>query len=412
MNEVSEALGEATISGFCKPQFEQVAHEFIENFSSRDEVGASVCLHVGGEKVVDLWGGLTNTRQMTPWEENSLCVVFSCTKAATAMCAHLLIDKGLLELNKPVSHYWPEFAQSGKESVTVAMMLNHSAGVPAFKEPIKEKGYNDWEYMVKRVESESPFWPPGTRNGYHMISFGWTVGELVRRVSGKSLGQFFNDEIAKPLGMEFWIGLPEELESRVAHMMLGEPNMKPPFSDYAMAVMGDRQSASHLALMNNGGHSANSPESHQAQIGGAGGIANARALSKMFMPLANNGVVQGQRYYSEAAVIRMGQVSMATQLDAVLLMPTRFSLGFMKSMDNRTNKPGNTESFIIGDRAFGHVGAGGSTGFADPDCQLAFGYAMNKMSSGILLNNRGQSLVDAAYKSLGYKNCDAGVWVK
>jgi CubicO group peptidase (beta-lactamase class C family) len=412
MSEVSETLGEATISGYCKPEFEDVAYEFMNNFTDRGEVGASVCIRIGDEKVVDLWGGVTNTRTQALWDADSLCVVFSCTKAATAMCAHLLIDRGLLDLKAPVSKYWPEFSQGGKEGITVEMMLNHSAGLPAFKEPIKANGFNDWDYMVKRLENETPFWPPGTRNGYHMISYGWTVGELVRRVSGKSLGQFFQDELATPLKMDFWIGLPEEQEPRVAHMMMGEPNMKPPFSDYAMAVMGDRQSASHLALMNNGGHAANSSQAHAAEIGGAGGISHARSLSRMFMPLANKGWAKGNRYFSEEAVATMGEESVATQQDAVLLMPTRFSLGFMKSMDNRNNKPGNTESFIIGDRAFGHVGAGGSTGFADPDCNMAFGYAMNKMGNGILLNERGQALVDGAYKSLGYKNNDSGVWVK
>ncbi|MEH6348283.1 MAG: serine hydrolase domain-containing protein [Bermanella sp.] len=412
MSEVNETFGEATISGYCKPEFEDVAYEFMQNFTERGEVGASVCIRIGDEKVVDLWGGLANTRSQTPWDEDSLCVVFSCTKAATAMCAHLLIERGLLDLNAPVSQYWPQFAQAGKEDITVAMMLNHSAGLPAFKDPIKANGFNDWDYMVERLEKEAPFWTPGTRNGYHMISYGWTVGELVRRVSGKSLGEFFQEEFSVPLKMDFWIGLPEDEESRVAHMMMGEPNMKPPFSDFSKAVMSNPSSVSHLALMNNGGHSANSEISHAAQIGGAGGISNARSLSRMFMPLANKGLAKGNRYFSENTVAKMGEVSVATLQDAVLLLPTRFSLGFMKSMDNRKNKPGNTESFIIGDRAFGHVGAGGSTGFADPDCNMAFAYTMNKMASGILLNERGQALVDGAYKSLGYKNNDAGIWAK
>lgn len=410
MIEIKENLNGQKVNGFCDEQFESVAAEFVRNFSEREEVGASVCVRVGDKKVVDLWGGYAEAETQSPWLEDTVSIVFSCTKAATALCAHLLIDRGLLNPNALVSDYWPEFSQAGKEQVTVAMMLNHSAGVPAFREPIKEGGYYDWEYMIERLEQEAPFWEPGTRNGYHMISFGWTVGELVRRVSGKSLGQFFADEIASPLNLDFWIGLPEAIDARVAPMIAAVPNMEPPVSDFVQALMADPTSISHLALFNSGGHNANATLAHRAEIGGAGGISNARSLSKMFEPFANNGTADGIDLMASATVDRMSQVSMATQMDATLLRPTRFASGFMKSMDNRDYKPGNTEGFIIGDRAFGHVGAGGSAGFADPDAKLAFGYTMNKMGDGILLTDRGQSLVDATYQSLGYRDCDPGYW--
>ncbi|MGH1374467.1 MAG: serine hydrolase domain-containing protein [Cellvibrionaceae bacterium] len=414
MIKIEESLNGKLIQGVCDEKFESVAEQFLRNYSERGEVGASVCVRVDDQKVVDLWGGFAEEESQRPWQEDTVSIVFSCTKAATALCAHLLVDRGLLDLNAPVSRYWPEFGQAGKESVTVAMMLNHSAGVPAFREPVKEGGYNDWDYMIERLEKEEPFWQPGTRNGYHMISFGWTVGELVRRVSGKSLGQFFADEIAAPLDLEFWIGLPESIDSRVAPMIAAAPNLEPPISDFVQAVMNDPKSTSHLALFNNGGHNANAVAAHRAEIGGAGGVSNARSLSKMFQPLANAGVISSEKgsasLLSSTAIDRMSQVSMATGLDDTLLRPTRFALGFMKSMDNRDYKPGNTEGFIIGDRAFGHVGAGGSAGFADPDAKLAFGYTMNQMGDGILLTDRGQSLVDATYQSLGYRDCDPGFW--
>ncbi len=410
MINIEENLNGKLIQGVCDEKFESVAEQFLRNYSERGEVGASVCVRVGDQKVVDLWGGFAEEESQRPWQEDTVSIVFSCTKAATALCAHILVDRGLLDLNAPVSRYWPEFAQAGKQDVTVAMMLNHSAGVPAFREPVKEGGYNDWDYMIERLEKEQPFWLPGTRNGYHMISFGWTVGELVRRVSGKSLGQFFADEIAAPLDLDFWIGLPESIDSRVAPMIAAVPNLEPPISDFVQAVVNDPQSTSHLALFNSGGHNANATAAHRAEIGGAGGISNARSLSKMFEPLANGGVAQGITLLSDTAIARMSQVSMATQMDPTLLRPTRFALGFMKTMDNRDYKPGNTEGFIIGDRAFGHVGAGGSAGFADPDAHLSFGYTMNKMGDGILLTDRGQSLVDASYRSLGYRDCAAGFW--
>ncbi len=410
MIKIEENLNGKSIQGVCDERFESVAEQFLRNFSEREEVGGSVCVRVGDQKVVDLWGGFAEEESQRPWQEDTVSIVFSCTKAATALCAHLLVERGLLDLNAPVSRYWPEFAQAGKEDVTVAMMLNHSAGVPAFRDPIKEGGYNDWNYMIERLEKEEPFWPPGTRNGYHMISFGWTVGELVRRVSGKSLGQFFADEIALPLELDFWIGLPESVDARVAPMIAAVPNLEPPISDFVQAVVNDPKSTSHLALFNSGGHNANTTAAHRAEIGGAGGISNARSLSKMFEPLANGGVANGMTLLNDTTIDRMSQVSMATQMDPTLLRPTRFALGFMKTMDNRDYKPGNTEGFIIGDRAFGHVGAGGSAGFADPDAKLSFGYTMNKMGDGILLTDRGQSLVDATYLSLGYRDCEPGFW--
>ncbi|MBT7155022.1 MAG: beta-lactamase family protein, partial [Deltaproteobacteria bacterium] len=165
------------ISGSYEPKFEQVLKEFIQNFQQRDEVGASVCIKIEGETVVDLWGGQADPRKNKPWDKDTVSIIFSCTKAAVALCAHMLIDQGKLELNTPVTDYWPEFGKNGKENITVAMMLNHSAGLPAFREPIKKGGFADWDYMVHRLEEEAPFWEPGTRNGYHMISFGWTVGE-------------------------------------------------------------------------------------------------------------------------------------------------------------------------------------------------------------------------------------------
>ena len=212
------------VFGTCDPAFSNVKAEFEKNFAERGEVGASVALSVNGEKAVDLWGGIANKDTGEPWQEDTVSIVFSCTKAATALCAHMLIDQGKLDLNAKVAQYWPEFATNGKENTTVSMMLNHESGVPALREPVKEGGVCDWEYMCERLAAEEPFWEPGTRNGYHMISFGWTVGELVRRVSGKSLGAFFAENIAEPLGMLYWIGLPEDESPHIAPIFLYEPS--------------------------------------------------------------------------------------------------------------------------------------------------------------------------------------------
>lgn len=383
----------AFINGYCEPAFNPVAQAFARNFQHRDEVGASVCLVVDNHKVVDLWGGYTDLTATALWKENTLSLVFSCTKAATALCAHLLVDRGLLDLRAPIARYWPEFAQNGKQDATVLMALNHSVGVPALREPLKPGAYYDWDYMAERLAAEQAFWVPGNKNGYHMMSFGWTVGELVRRVSGKSLGSFFHDEIAVPLELDFWIGLPAELENRVAPVIPFVPQKGAPITAFVAALMSNPNSISHLSLMNNGSHVPNSRRAHAAELGGGGGIANARALARLFEPLANPaGPI---KLLSVERINAMRQVSVQTQCDQTLLIPTRFGQGFMLRMDNSELPDGN--SLVIGDGAFGHVGMGGSLVFADPKYKLSFGYTMNRLGGGILVNQRGQSLVDAAY---------------
>ena len=397
------------VTGQCDPAFAELKSEFERNFSDRGESGASVCLSVNGETMVDLWGGVADPEAGTPWERDTVSIVFSCTKAATALCAHILIDRGELDLNALVTDYWPEFGKHGKEKTTVAMMLNHESALPAFREPIKPGGYCDWDYMISRLEDEEPFWEPGTRNGYHMVSFGWTVGELVRRVSGKSLGTFFADEVAGPTGADFWIGIPENFDRTIAPMILYSQQPGDLFSDFTTKLDTAPASVQALSFLNNGDWRQDDPEAYRAEIGGAGGISNARGQVAMYTPLATN---DGSLVSSD----RLGHMSMvttATQRDFTLLVPTRFSPGFMKSMDNRhLVSEENRQSVIMGDQAFGHVGAGGSIGFADPECGLAFSYTMTQMGNGLFLNERGQSLVDAAYRALGYKNNNSGAWVK
>ncbi|MEX3011273.1 serine hydrolase domain-containing protein [Hoeflea sp. TYP-13] len=392
---VTRAIGaNARVEGFCDPAFQPVLDAFLNNFEVHGEVGASVCIHVGDRIAVDLWGGHCDRDRQKPWDRDTVSVVFSCTKAATALCAQLLVDRGALDLDAKVSRYWPEFAQAGKEDATVLMMLNHSAGVPALREPLKQGAFYDWDYMTGRLAEEEPFWRPGTKSGYHMTSFGWTVGELVRRVSGKSLGAFFRDEFAVPLGLDFQIGLPATTTKQIAPIILYKPGPDTQLTEFIMALVGAPTSISHLSYMNNGGHDPNSGLAHAAEIGGAGGIANARALADMYRPLAGSGSVLSQERIDD-----MSRVSTETDRDETLLIPTRFGQGFMLSMDNSSLPPGS--SVIIGRHAFGHVGMGGSIGFADRDRGLAFGYTMNKLGGGILLNERGQALVDAAYGCMG-----------
>lgn len=394
--------------GICDDLFTELRNEFTKNFSERDEVGASVCVSWNGEKVVDLWGGIADPETNQTWTEDTVSIVFSCTKAATAICAHILIDRGELVPSALVSEYWPEFAKAGKETTTVQMMLNHESAIPALREPLKEGGFLDWDYMVSRMEDEEAWWEPGTRNGYHMINFGWTVGELVRRVSGKSLGEFFDDEVASKTDADFWIGIPENFDRPIAPIIPHIPAPDDSLSEFTINVMQNPTSLQHLSFLNLGGWGPNDPAAHKAQIGGAGGISNARGQVAMYTPLA----VNQNDLISREHVAKMSMVSTASARDATLLVPTRFASGFMKSMDNRSYPQGDQMSAIIGEKAFGHVGAGGSIGFADPECGMAFSYTMNKMGHGLLVNERGQSLIDAAYKAIGYSTKAPGAWIR
>jgi CubicO group peptidase (beta-lactamase class C family) len=390
---------EPRIAGTCHPDFAAVGAAFRRNFSELGEVGASVCVTVGGERVVDLWGGTTSLADdADPWVGDTLVCVHSCTKGMVALCAHLLADRGLIDLDAPVGDIWPEWASGAggaKARTTVRMMLSHQAGVPAVREKLPDGACHDWDLMCATLAAEAPFWEPGTRNGYHMLTFGWVAGELVRRVDGRSIGRFLAEEIAGPTRADVWLGLPEAEEMRVAKVI---PNVPDPrrVSAFTEAILRDRTGVQALALLNNGGFSANSRASHAAEIGGGGGLATARGLASMYVPTA----LGGGDLFSPEAVVRMGRTEVATEHDAVLCLPTRFSLGFMVSMDNRRRRFANSDSAIIGDGAFGHVGAGGSIGFCDPAKQMSFGYVMNRMGPGILLNERGQSLVDAAYAAL------------
>ena len=407
--EVETAKG--WVRGSCDSRFDEVAQSFICNFEQRDEIGASVSITLDGQRVVDLWGGRKSVGG-DAWERDTISVVFSCTKGASALCAHMAVDRGLLDLDVPVARYWPEFGQNGKEDAIVSMMLDHSVGVPALREPLKQGAYYDYDHMVGLLERETPFWKPGTRNGYHGVTSAWTVGEMVRRSTGQRMGAFLREAVTGPLAIDFWMGLPETEEARVAPVIAYPPDATTFNSRIALAIAADPQGPSALFALNGGGFNPNAREARAAEIGSATGVSNGRGLADLYAPLANGGAFGGLRLVGADTLARMARVSVATHEDATLAIPTRFSLGFMKSMDNRALANADSCSAVMSDAAFGHVGAGGSIGFADPECRLSFGYSMNQMGQGILLNERGQSLVDAAYRAMGYRSNASGAWMR
>ncbi len=411
-----ETVSTGTIQGTYDPKFEQVAEQFVENFTKNNELGASVALTLEGETVVDLWGGSAEEGTDRPWEKDTVSIIWSSTKAATAICFHMLASQGKINLNAPVSKYWPEYAQKGKDTTTVRMVLAHQCGIGAVSQLVKPDGFYDWDYMVKLVEHQAPYYPPETKHGYGGFMFAFVAGEIFRRAAGETIGTFFQRKVAQPLGLQFWIGLPSDIKPSIAKMELAPaPAENAPVGDFFLN-MADPNSVQ--AQMFNLGNFMNPDETgfdgkkaRAAEIPSANGLSNGRGIAGMFTPFANGGKLDDIEFVNSDQLLKM-IVTESAGLDHSLCYHTNFSLGFFKSIDNRYRTLGNQDSFIIGERAFGHPGMGGIAGFADPTEKLSFGYTMNRMGPGTLLNERGQGLVDASYKSLGYRSNASGVWIK
>jgi len=381
--------------GYCHENFSGIKTTFKHNFDKYKEIGSSLCVIVEGEIVVDIWAGHKNKTKTKEWSEDTLSVAFSSTKAALALCAHILIERDELNLKEKVTKYWPEYGKNGKEKTTIEMILNHSAGLPALRTKVKEGGFLDWDYMVKLIEDEKPFWEPGKETGYHMMTTGWIIGELIRRVTGKSFSEFFKKELKEPNGLNYWIGLPETEDERVAEIIpfIPGPNDKP--SDFATAFRDNQDSMQRLALTNTGGYDYNAKETYRAELGAIGGITDARSMAKLLNPLAQN----NEKLLSRNTIKELSKSNIKTPIDNMLLFPTNFSNGFMLNMDNQNTFKGEGGSFMIGPNAFGHVGYGGSSAtFADPDYKISFGYLTNKLGGEYLINERAQSLINATYK--------------
>jgi CubicO group peptidase (beta-lactamase class C family) len=381
------------IHGTCDARFAEVREEFARNFAERGEVGASVCVLLEGRPVVDLWGGLADKRVGIPWQRDTIGVVWSCTKGAVAICAHLLVQRGLLDLDAPVTRYWPEYGQAGKEATTIRHLLNHQAGLPVLRTQIRVGGVYDWDYYTGLLAAEAPWWEPGTRQGYHAPTFGHLIGEVIRRITGKRVDDFFHDEIARPQGLDFYLGgLPDSEEARVAPTIKPDPVPRGTVPWRFLSVgLADVKTIQGTMIYNTGRRTgdADSREAHAACLPSSGGLTNARGLAGMYAPLA----------LDPRSLEPFGTPTTHADEDATLLVGMAFALGFMKGCDNRDRPEGQRDSLLLPPTAFGHAGMGGSLGFADPAARLAFGYTMNKQGQGVLLNERGQSLVDAVVRA-------------
>jgi len=382
------------VHGTCDRRFTKVRDAFEENFRARDEVGAALAVTLDGEPVVDLWGGHADLARSKPWERDTIVNVYSTTKGMTALSAHRLIDEGRLDLDAPVVRYWPEFAQKGKDRIPVRWLLGHRAGLAAVRATLPNEALYDWNVMCDALAAEEPWWVPGEGHGYHALTIGWLVGELVRRITGRSLGTYFRQEIAEPLGIDFHIGLPDSEHARVAEMS-SIPLEVPPDGGVKLAeiILSNPEGLSARAFMNPPSLAlgVNNREWRAAEIPGANGHGNARALARVYGALSRGGEIDGVHVLSPAGIARCHQEQSAGP-DQVLQISTRFGLGFMLSQKEREARFGPNP------RSFGHPGAGGSVGFADPDARIGFGYVMNRMGPHILLDPRAVELIEATYR--------------
>jgi CubicO group peptidase (beta-lactamase class C family) len=377
------------LSGHCDPHFAPVRQAFLDNFATRGEPGGAVCVSVGGRVVVDLWGGWSDRAKTQPWARDTLVNIFSVGKALTSVCALQLVERGLIDLGAPVARLWPEFAAHDKDEISLRDMLTHRAGLPALRKPLTDGVMLDWKFMTHALAAETPWWSPGTAHGYHVNTFGYLVGEVLRRASGKTVGALLREKVAGPLAADVHIGLPASEHHRVAEFLwpTGSMPVHPePTNDL------DRMRAN--AYWNPPGFSGagwvNKPEWRSAEIPSTNGQGNARGIARVYAALANWGEIDGVRILAEPH-LRAATIEHSAGLDLITQRPSRFGLGFQLTQKERPLGPNP--------RAFGHFGAGGSLGFCDPDTGMAFGYVTNDMGPR-WQNPRNAALIEAVYAGL------------
>lgn len=371
------------IQGYFDLKFEALRDAFAALFDDPQERGMALCVQIGGETVVDLWAGVADKEGQQAWHSDTLLNLFSCTKTFTAVTALQLVGEGKLELDAPVARYWPEFAANGKEKITLRHLLSHQAGLPALRQMLPAEALYDWSTMTHALAAERPWWALGEGHGYAPITYGWLVGEVLRRVEGRGPGESIVARTATPLGLDFHVGLADNDFERVAIISRGKGN----FGDAAAqrllktmmsepAAMTTRAFANPPSIMT----STNKPEWRRMQQPAANGHGNARSLAGFY-----TGLLEGRLLESE--LLNELTREHAVGEDKTLLTRTRFGLGCMLDQPDVANA-----TYGMGPRAFGHPGAGGSIGFADPDRDVAFGFVTNNLGPFVLMDPRAQKL--------------------
>jgi len=377
-------MADGSVGGFTRDRFAPVREAFQANLDSGADVGASFCATLEGETVVDLWGGWADPARTRPWEKDTIVNVYSTTKTMTALTALLLADRGELDFDAPVARYWPEFAANGKDRVKVSHLMSHAAGLSGWKEPLTTQDIYDWDKVTSLLAAQAPFWEPGTASGYHALTQGYLVGEVVRRITGKSLGTVFREEIAEPLGADFHIGLPASEDDRVAELIPPPPGT---------GIADGEQPELVRNMSSNPGIDVGETRTRAwraAEIPAAGGHGNARSIAEIHVLLANGGVAKGKRLMSEAGCRKALELQIEGT-DLIFNQPARFGLGF--GLAGGMVPLPNPNSMYWG-------GYGGSLIVIDMDARTTFGYAMNKMAGTTTGDTRAFGLLMGMWQAL------------
>jgi CubicO group peptidase (beta-lactamase class C family) len=388
----------ATVQGLCEPRYERAREALSEILAAGAEVGAALAVYVDSRPVVDLWTGHTDAARTRPWDRDTIVNLYSVGKAVTAICALRLVEAGLLDLDAPIARYWPEFAQAGKAQIPVRYLLTHQAALPAIARALPAGTWSRWDVMTEALAAQAPWWKPGAGHGYHVNTQGFLIGEVVRRITGKALGTYLRDSFAGPAGIDFFIGFGPELDGRCADVL--PPPASPEGEELRRQLSVNPESLTGLPLMRvnayrnppeiSGTGVVNTRPWRAAEVPSTNGHGNARAVARLYSALAGDGEVDGVHVLSPEIIARATEQQVYGD-DIVLQRPTRFGLGFQLTMAERPLGPNP--------RAFGHFGAGGSLGFADPDARVAFAYAMNQGRGG-WQHKHVRHLIDLVYAAL------------
>lgn len=371
------------IQGYFDLRFETVRDQFAALFEGSQERGAALCVQVGGETVLDLWAGTADKDGQQAWHSDTLLNLFSCTKTYAAVTALQLVGEGKLDLDAPVARLWPEFAAAGKERITLRHLLSHRAGLPAIREPLPAEALYDWDAMTTALAAEQPWWTPGEGHGYAPITYGWLVGELIRRADGRGPGESIVARVARPLGLDFHVGLDDAEFHRVAHIARGKGNLGDAAAQRLLKCMMSEPTALSTRAFTNPPSimtSTNKPEWRRMQQPAANGHGNARSLAGFYAGLLDGSLLDSALLAELTREHSLGD-------DRTLLTQTRFGLGCMLEQPDVPNA-----TYGMGRLAFGHPGAGGSIGFADPERDVAFGFVTNTLGPYVLMDPRAQHL--------------------
>ncbi len=373
-------------------QLKHLAQLFEENFSRFGELGAAVSIWQNGKSILELHGGYRDAKRESPWTPDTIVLFWSATKGLGSACLLHLLQERKIALTRPVAEFWPEFAQAGKNEITIGQLLSHQAGLCALDTPVDVL---DYSAVIAAIEKQPPLWPPGTAHGYHARTFGFLLDELMRRISGITIGEYWREVFADPLKLDIWIGLPKSENTRVATINAAKVGKPPEPKQFYADLLTSGTLVRKVFTSPHGLNSVsgmNDPDVRALSFVSFGGIGNATSLAKFYAMLANNGELDGRRFFTRETIAQM-TTTLASGMDRVFQIPTAFSAGFMKD-------PPDTLRRLFGPSplAFGHPGAGGSHAFADPENRISFAYVMNQMEQSLLPTERSLRLVDAIYK--------------